>query len=111
MRVHGVHAREPLVADRVAHAGAVARRAALLADGVDLVHDDDVQVRLVAALRVLGVRVGEELADVLLGLAHKLGEDLGAVDDLRLARAERARAEKVREGRRRSERVGEGQER
>jgi len=60
------------------------RGCARLADGVDLVEDDDVQIALVAALPVLGLRVGEEQAYVLLALAHVLVEHLGTVDDLRL---------------------------
>jgi len=57
---------------------------ARLADRVDLVEDDDVQIALVAALPVLGLRVRKEQPYVLLALAHVLVEHLGTVDDLRL---------------------------
>ena len=75
---------EQLVDHRVVDAGAVLVRAALLADAVDLVEDDDVQVGVVAALGHLGLGVGEERAHVLLRLADVLRQHLGAVDDLRL---------------------------
>jgi len=57
---------------------------ARLADRVDLVEDDDMQIALVAALLILSLRVREEQPDVLLALAHVLVEHLGTVDDLRL---------------------------
>ena len=64
---------------------------ALPRDRVHLVQDDHVELRRVARRRPLRLRRREELAHLLLRLAHKLVDDLGAVDDLRLARAERAR--------------------
>mmetsp|Transcript_27891 Transcript_27891/g.75161 ORF Transcript_27891/g.75161 Transcript_27891/m.75161 type:complete len:259 (-) Transcript_27891:609-1385(-) len=87
-RVHAVNLGEELVDNRVVHARGVPAASALLADGVNLVEDEDVEVRLVPALRLLLLRVRKELADVLLGLSHELGEHLGSVDHLWLVAVE-----------------------
>lgn len=56
----------------------------LLADGVELIHDNYVQLRLVTLLGELLLGVGKEVADILLGLANVRVEDLGARHDFRL---------------------------
>mmetsp|Transcript_33905 Transcript_33905/g.105794 ORF Transcript_33905/g.105794 Transcript_33905/m.105794 type:complete len:404 (+) Transcript_33905:857-2068(+) len=87
-RVHPVDLRQELVHDAVVDARAVPRGPAGLADGVYLVEDDDVQLRVLALRLVLPLGVREEVADVLLRLPHVLVQDLGPVDDLRLGRLE-----------------------
>lgn len=71
------------------HGATIAVRASRLADGVDLIEDDDVQVAVVAHLLLLLLRVLEQRADIRLGLAHVLVQDLGAVHHLRLVRVQR----------------------
>ena len=56
-RVHAIDLGEELVDDCVMDAAAAGDAAALLADGVNLVKDDDVQLRRVALLRLLGLCV------------------------------------------------------
>mmetsp|Transcript_10233 Transcript_10233/g.24613 ORF Transcript_10233/g.24613 Transcript_10233/m.24613 type:complete len:343 (-) Transcript_10233:546-1574(-) len=87
-RVHPIYLGEQLVHHGVVHARRVVRAAALLADRVDLVEDDDVQRRVVPPLGLLRLRVGEEFADVLLRLAHVLAQHLRPVHDLGLAPVE-----------------------
>ena len=43
-RVHAVNLGEQLIDDGVMHAGATLHAASLLADGIDLVKDDDMQL-------------------------------------------------------------------
>ena len=71
------------------HARAVARAATRLADGVDLIEDDDVEVGVVAHLLLLLLRVLEQRADVRFRLAHVLVQDLRTVHHLRLVRVQR----------------------
>ena len=51
--IHAVNLGQQLVDDGVVHAAAAGHAAALLADGVDLVKDDDVQLGAVALLSLL----------------------------------------------------------
>mmetsp|Transcript_25436 Transcript_25436/g.77196 ORF Transcript_25436/g.77196 Transcript_25436/m.77196 type:complete len:263 (+) Transcript_25436:1702-2490(+) len=83
-RVHTINFRQQLVDHRVADSRVTALHATLLADRVDLVKDDYVQVRVVAPGLVLRLGLGEKLAHVLLGLSHEFGEDLRPVDHLGL---------------------------
>ena len=71
----------------------------MLADCVQLVKDDNVKAALVAFLFLLRIsslsgqthlllRIGKELADVLLTLSDELVQDFGTIDDLWLSRVE-----------------------
>lgn len=75
---------EQLVDNRVTNTGAIVLGTTLLANGIQLIKDDDVQVAAVPPLLVLVLCLLEEGPDVLLGLAHKFAENLGSVDDLGL---------------------------
>lgn len=113
--LHAVNLRQKLVDHGVVHACAAGARASLLADGVQLVEDDDMEPAVGSQLGtgqvefnnrsvrfgyssehvetrahplLLLLCVGEQLADVGLRLSHVLVEDLRAVDDLRLAGVE-----------------------
>ena len=55
--IHAIDLGEQLIDDGVVHAAAAGHAAALLADGVDLVKDDDVQLGAVALLRLLCLRI------------------------------------------------------
>mmetsp|Transcript_18438 Transcript_18438/g.48130 ORF Transcript_18438/g.48130 Transcript_18438/m.48130 type:complete len:560 (-) Transcript_18438:737-2416(-) len=82
--VNSVDLGEQLVDERVVHAGAVFDRAALLADGVNLVKDDDVQLAVFAASLVLRLRIRKQRTHVLLTLPDVLVQDLGTVHNLGL---------------------------
>mmetsp|Transcript_19563 Transcript_19563/g.54703 ORF Transcript_19563/g.54703 Transcript_19563/m.54703 type:complete len:225 (+) Transcript_19563:795-1469(+) len=83
-RVHTIDLRKELVHDAVVHACAVGLGASGLADGVDLVENDDVKLRVFALLFVFLLGICEEIPDVLLGLADILVQDLGSIDNLGL---------------------------
>mmetsp|Transcript_95108 Transcript_95108/g.273838 ORF Transcript_95108/g.273838 Transcript_95108/m.273838 type:complete len:394 (+) Transcript_95108:860-2041(+) len=87
-RIDAVDLGQQLVHDAVVDAGAVGLGASRLTDGVDLVENDHVQLRILALHLVLLLRIGEQVPDVLLGLADVLVQDFGAVDDLRFRRLE-----------------------
>lgn len=55
--IHAVDLGEQLVDHSVMHAAAAGHAAALLADGIDLIKDDDVQLGAVAPLRLLCLRI------------------------------------------------------
>ncbi len=86
--VYTVHLGQQLVDDRVVDAGGAGDAAPLLANGVNLVKDDDVEARVGAHAELLLLGVGKEAPNVGLRLANVLVEDLGPVDDLGLARVE-----------------------
>ena len=87
-RVDAVDLGQQRVDDAVVHARAAARRAARLADCIDLVKDDHVQRRVLCERRLVALRVRKQLAHLLLGLADVLVQDLGPVDHLGLDRVE-----------------------
>lgn len=76
----GTNLGEKLVDNRVANACAVVARATLLADGIELIKDDDVEFRVVALGLVLDLGILEQIPDVFLRLADKLVQDLGTCD-------------------------------
>mmetsp|Transcript_17184 Transcript_17184/g.31188 ORF Transcript_17184/g.31188 Transcript_17184/m.31188 type:complete len:231 (-) Transcript_17184:632-1324(-) len=87
-RVDTVDLREELVHHRVAHTRVVVRGAARFADGIELVEDDDMEHRVVSLRLLLGLRLREEVADVLLALAHVFAHDLRAAHHLGFARVQ-----------------------
>ncbi len=83
--IHPVDFRQQLVHQTVPdRCTARAARASLLANGVDLVHDDYVQLRVFALGFLLSLGSCEEVADVFFRLAHVLVEHLGAGLDLKM---------------------------
>mmetsp|Transcript_21941 Transcript_21941/g.62281 ORF Transcript_21941/g.62281 Transcript_21941/m.62281 type:complete len:483 (+) Transcript_21941:867-2315(+) len=84
-RVHAIDLRQQLVYDAVVHARAVLSGAAGLADGVDLVKDDHVQLGALTLHLVLLLCIRKEVSDVLFRLAHILVQDFRSVDDLRFS--------------------------
>mmetsp|Transcript_2610 Transcript_2610/g.9463 ORF Transcript_2610/g.9463 Transcript_2610/m.9463 type:complete len:210 (-) Transcript_2610:588-1217(-) len=84
-RIHAINLSEELVNNGVVHSGPILGGAALLADGVNLIEDDDVQVGIVAVRRLVQLGVLEEIADVLLAGSDILVEHLGSVHHLGLA--------------------------
>eukprot|EP01136_Pigoraptor_vietnamica_P001185 Opistho-1_new@27482 len=86
--VHAVHLGEKLVDDRVVHARVVVARPALLANGINLVENDNVERRVLALRLELLLGVRKELANVLFRLADVLAENFRPVDNLRRARVE-----------------------
>eukprot|EP00191_Tetraselmis_sp_GSL018_P009492 CAMPEP_0177601026 /NCGR_PEP_ID=MMETSP0419_2-20121207/14003_1 /TAXON_ID=582737 /ORGANISM="Tetraselmis sp., Strain GSL018" /LENGTH=419 /DNA_ID=CAMNT_0019094191 /DNA_START=474 /DNA_END=1734 /DNA_ORIENTATION=+ len=83
--LHAVHLCQQLVHDGVAHAGAALVPAPRLAQSVDLVKDDHVELRVVPLPRVLVLGCLKQRPDVRLALPHPPLKELGPVDDLRLA--------------------------
>mmetsp|Transcript_19565 Transcript_19565/g.45734 ORF Transcript_19565/g.45734 Transcript_19565/m.45734 type:complete len:266 (+) Transcript_19565:1063-1860(+) len=75
---------QELIDYTVVRACAVPTRPTSLADRIQLVKDDHVQLTVIAAFLVLGLRFFEKVAHVFLTLPHVLVEDLGTVDNLRL---------------------------
>lgn len=71
------------------HSATIAVGASRLADGIDFIEDDDVQIAVVAHFLLLLLRVFEQRADIRFGLAHVLVQDLGTVHHLRLVRVQR----------------------
>mmetsp|Transcript_11995 Transcript_11995/g.34660 ORF Transcript_11995/g.34660 Transcript_11995/m.34660 type:complete len:323 (+) Transcript_11995:1105-2073(+) len=86
--IHTVDLGKQLIDDGVGHARSIADAATLLADGIHLVHDDDVQHAVVAGLHLLLLGLSEQLSDFLFGRADVLAQDLGTVDNLRLPRVQ-----------------------
>mmetsp|Transcript_18751 Transcript_18751/g.72315 ORF Transcript_18751/g.72315 Transcript_18751/m.72315 type:complete len:225 (+) Transcript_18751:1-675(+) len=81
-RVHAVDLAQQLVHHCVVYASARAAGATLLANSVDLVKDDNVQLALVAPLCVFLLCVCEEVPHVLLRLTDVLVQHLRTVDHL-----------------------------
>ena len=71
------------------HSATIAVGASRLADGIDFIEDDDVQIAVVAHFLLLLLRIFEQCADIRFGLAHVLVQDLRAVHHLRLVRVQR----------------------
>ena len=89
--VERVHDSAPVGATALARRHAAVPRyapAALLANSIDLVEDDDVELGGLAALLLLRLRVLEELSDLRLGAADELVENRRTVHDLRRSRLE-----------------------
>ena len=70
--VHAINLGQQLVDNGVVHAAAAGHAAALLADGVDLVKDDDVQLGAVALLRLLRLRILQAHTHILEGACCRL---------------------------------------
>merc|ERR1740120_618543 len=79
--IHPVDLRQQLIDDAVMNASAVGFRSPRLADGVDLVEDHHMQLRILALLLLLLLCVCEEVADVLLCRPHPFHREPGAHED------------------------------
>ena len=71
------------------HTGAIAIGASGLADGINFIEDDDVEIGVVTHLFLLLLGILEQGTDVGFGFAHILIQNLGTVHDLRLVRVQR----------------------
>ena len=81
-RINAVNLAQQLIDHRIVNSSRTARGAALLADCVQLVKNDDVQPGGVATLGLLLLGFQEEFANVCLALANVLVQNLGSVDHL-----------------------------
>ena len=79
---------EKLIDNSVANTSTVVCTTTLLEDSIQLVENDDVKSTFIPLFLVLLLGIREQLSDVLLALTNKLVQDLGSVDDLRLAGVE-----------------------
>eukprot|EP01137_Pigoraptor_chileana_P025947 Opistho-2@96201 len=70
------------------HASVVVARSTLLADGINLIKDDNVQCRVIALRLELLLSIPKQLANVLFRLSDVLAENFGAVYNLWCARVE-----------------------